>query len=177
MTDDLPTISPSGPAEERVFFDATLRPNRSLGPFGFRLLMALAGGSVLAIGVIFMVAGAWPVLGFGGLEFLLLFLAFRLNYRAGRAYERVRLTERHLQVRRFGPAGEVGQWRFEPTWVRVDVDAPAEHDCRLTVSSHGKALVIGAFLSPGERFEVADALRAAIDSWRTRWNPPTALSL
>ena len=167
-------MAPSGPAPERVFFDATLRPNRSLGRTGFRVLMALAGGSVLAIGTIFMVAGAWPVLGFGGLEFLLLFVAFRLNYRAGRAYERVRLTERHLEVRRFGAAGEVGQWRFEPTWVRVNVEAPADHNCRLTLSSHGNALVIGAFLSPGERFEVAEALRDAMHSWRTRWSPSAA---
>ncbi|MDH3699931.1 MAG: DUF2244 domain-containing protein [Alphaproteobacteria bacterium] len=174
MTNERSATAPCGPADERVFFDATLRPNRSLGRFGFRVLMTLAGGSVMAIGVIFMIAGAWPVLGFGGLEFLLLFVAFRLNYRAGRAYERVRLTERHLEVRRFGAAGEVGQWRFEPTWVRVNVDAPADHDCRLTLSSHGNALVIGAFLSPGERFEVAEALRAAIDSWRTRWSPSIA---
>ena len=77
-----------------IFFDATLQPNRSLSPAGFRILMLIAGTSVLVIGVLFVVAGAWPVFGFSGVEFLLLYIAFRLNYRSGRAYERVRLTER-----------------------------------------------------------------------------------
>jgi len=41
-----------------VFFDATLHPNRSLGPTGFRVLMFIVGISVLIVGILFIVAGA-----------------------------------------------------------------------------------------------------------------------
>ena len=153
-----------------VFFDATLHPNRSLSPAGFRILMIIAGVSVLIIGVLFVVAGAWPVFGFSGAEFLLLYIAFRLNYRSGRAYERVRLTERQLEVMRVGPGGEVGRWEFEPTWLQISMDNPPRHDSQLRLTSHGRSLVIGAFLTPAERVEVADALRNAIAEWRNRWS-------
>ena len=153
-----------------VFFDATLHPNRSLSPAGFRILMIIAGVSVLIIGVLFVVAGAWPVFGFSGAEFLLLYIAFRLNYRSGRAYERVRLTERQLEVMRVGPGGEVGRWEFEPTWLQISMDNPPRHDSQLRLTSHGRSLVIGAFLTPAERVEVADALRDAIAKWRNRWS-------
>ena len=135
-----------------VFFDATLHPNRSLGPTGFRILMFVVGVSVLIVGILFIVAGAWPV------------------FRSGRAYERVRLTERQLEVMRFSPRGEVGRWEFEPTWLQISMDDPPRHDSQLKLSSHGRSLVIGAFLTTTERVEVADALRDAVIKWRNRWN-------
>lgn len=159
---------------EPVFFDATLHPNRSLGPFGFRVLMMIVGMSVLFIGILFMIAGAWPVFGFSGAEFLLLYGAFRLNYRAGRAYERVRLTERQLEIQRFDARGKMRRWAFEPTWLQISMDDPPQHDSQLQLSSHGRSLIIGRFLSPAERAEVAEALRAAIGRWRERWNPAVA---
>lgn len=162
------------PGAEPVFFDATLHPNRSLGPVGFRVLMFVVGGSALLMGIIFVYAGAWPVFGFSGAEFLLLYLAFRLNYRAGRAYERVRLTDRRLEIMRFDARGEVGRWSFEPTWLQISIDDPPRHDSQLKLSSHGRSLVIGRFLSPDERAEVADALRSAITQWRNRWDPAIA---
>ena len=157
-----------------IYFDATLHPNRSLGPTGFRVLMLVAGLSVLIIGILFVVAGAWPVFGFSGAEFLLLYIAFRLNYRSGRAYERVRLTERQLEVMRFNAKGEVGRWEFEPTWLQISMDDPPRHDSQLRLTSHGRSLVIGAFLSPAERAEVAGALRDAITAWRNRWKSALA---
>src|SRR3546814_5288173 len=78
--------TPAPPARSRVFFDAVLLPHRSLGPRGFRILMLVAGGGACVIGTSFMLMGAWPVTGFCGLEILLLYIAFRLNYRSGRAY-------------------------------------------------------------------------------------------
>jgi len=161
--------TPHDAAPDRVYFDATLHPNRSLNLFGFRMLMLVAGATLLIVGVLFMVAGAWPVFGFCGLEFLLLYGAFRLNYRAARAYERVRLTEDRLEVRRFSPRGEVGRWNFEPTWLQVSMDHPPQHDSQITLRSHGRSLVIGAFLSPDERQDFADALHNAIRCWRERW--------
>lgn len=156
----------TGKSRDRVFFDAVLHPHRSLGPVGFRLLMALVALAMLGIGAAFMIVGAWPVLGFCGLEFLLLYVAFRINYRSARAYETVRLSTQGLDVRRVSLRGEVGVWRFEPTWLRVTMDDPPRPESRLTLASRGLSLSIGAFLTPEERLEVARALRSAIDAYR-----------
>lgn len=146
-----------------VPFDAVLYPNRSLGRFGFHLLMVaivlVSGG----IGAAFVLMGAWPVTGFMGLDVLLLYLAFRWNYREGRRAEFIRLDGAELTVRRVEPNGRRREWRFDAHWVRLTID---EADHQLTLSSHGRTLVVGAFLSPEERMEVGKALRAALAAHR-----------
>jgi uncharacterized membrane protein len=151
-----------------VYFAAALKPNRSLSTNGFRLLMIITAFLTFAIGTAFFILGAWPVLGFCGLEFILVYIAFRLNYRAGRAAERIRLTEKELEVMRVSPYGKAQKWCFEPTWLQVLMDNPPFHHSKLRLRSHGRSLVIGSFLTPEERLEVADALRAALQSWRRR---------
>ena len=149
-----------------VRFDAVLYPNRSLGSAGFHLLMAAIVLVSAAIGAGFVLAGAWPVTGFLGLDVLLLYLAFRWNYRQARRAEFIRLDQDALTVRRIGPDGQAREWRFEPYWVRVAIDDPPRPDSPLVLSSHGDHLAIGAFLTLAERLELARALRAALHSHR-----------
>lgn len=148
-------------------FDAVLQPHRSLSPAGFGLLMAALTVSLAGLGFAFFAIGAWPVLGFCGIEFGLLYLAFRINYRDGRAYEHLRLGATMLEVRRVDGRGRSrGTWRFPPNWLRVTMDDPPEHGSQLALSSHGRELVIGSFLTPDERLDLARALRRAIEVWR-----------
>lgn len=148
--------------DDAALFDAVLQPHRSLSPQGFIVLMVVVGLVGFVSGMVFVMAGAWPVLGFFLLDFVLIYLAFRLNYRSARAYETVRLTEDTLMVERVSPGGKVQKWRFQPYWLRVDMEDPPHHDSALVLSSHGRSLVIGDFLTPEERLELADALRTAL---------------
>lgn len=165
-------VAPCGPATGvPAPFDVVLYPNRSLGPLGFYALM---GGIVLvsvAVGAGFMLAGAWPVSGFLGLDVLLVYAAFRWNYRAGRCADLIRLDRNELCVRQVRPDGRTRESRFDPHWVRVTMDDPPRHDSQLVLSSHGRALAIGAFLTVEERAEVAKALRAALFARRAIANP------
>ncbi|MGA8397610.1 MAG: DUF2244 domain-containing protein, partial [Pseudolabrys sp.] len=77
---------------EPTIFSATLTPHRSLNRVGFLILMLLFGSVSFITGILFLVVGAWPVLGFFGLDVLLLYWAFRLNYRHAKAYEQVIVT-------------------------------------------------------------------------------------
>lgn len=147
-----------GPA----LFDAILRPHRSLSPRGFVVMMIAVSVIGFIAGMAFVLNGAWPVVGFFGLDIVLIYGAFRINYHSGRMYETVRLTERSLVVRRVSPNGKVQNWRFQPYWLQVNLEDPPRHDSALTISSHGKSLTIGDFLTPGERLEFAAALRAAL---------------
>jgi uncharacterized membrane protein len=144
-------------------FDAVLYPNRSLDQFGFHLLMAAIVLVSAGIGAAFVIAGAWPVTGFLGLDVVLLYLAFRWNYRQGRRAEFIRLDGAELTVRRVEPSGRRREWRLDAHWLRVTIDDRTD---QLTLSSHGRTVVVGAFLSPEERLELAKALRAALAAHR-----------
>jgi len=156
------TARPATEPGERVYFDAVLEPNRSLSPRGFAAVMALAGSVTTGLGVYFMVAGAWPVFGFLGLDLLLLYGAFRLNYRAGRISERVVVTAREVTITRETPGRPAGAITFNPHWLRVTMDDPPQHESRVRLTSHGTTITVGDFLAPEERLEFARALEAAL---------------
>ncbi len=149
-------------ASEQQLFDAVLDPHRSLSRTGFVVLMAGVGVASFVLGFAFLLRGAWPVFAFFGLDVVLVYLAFRLNYRSGRLIERLRLTPRTLEVQRITPSGRVTRWRFQPYWLRVELEAPEDHHSRLTLRSHGRALTIGSFLSPDERASLCAALKVAL---------------
>ena len=149
-----------------IYFDALLRPNRSLSPLGFWIVMGLIGAVSFAAGIAFSLQGAWPVVGFFGLDVALIYWAFKASYRSGRLHETVRLTDDALEVQRISPSGRVEIWRYQPYWIQVDMDNPPDHDSQLTLRSHGRSLTIGAFLSPDERLELAEALRSALREQR-----------
>jgi len=159
----------------RVFFDAVLHPHRSLSPAGFLVIIMLTAIGLFAVGLLFTLLGAWPVFGFCGLELVLLYIAYRLCFRAARAGERIRLSDAGLEITRLSPDGAVtGTWHLAPNWLRVSMAEPPQHDSLLTLSSHGRHLVVGRFLSADQRFELAEALRAALDRWRCKPNPCAA---
>jgi uncharacterized membrane protein len=145
-----------------LFFDARLSPHRSLSQRGFLILMTAVGTVGFAAGLLFYLIGAWPVVGFLGLDVALIYLAFRINYRRARAYEIVRLSRDDLVIERVSHWGERHTWRAQPYWLQVLVDEPAEAQGRLVLRSHGRRVEIGGFLTPAERVDLARALRAAL---------------
>ena len=158
------------PCAPKVWFDAVLHPHRSLSPLGFLILMVALSSVSFATGIAFLLEGAWPIFGFFGLDVLLVYIAFRVNYRSGLIYETLRLTHDELAVRRVFPSGKSSFWSFQPYWVRVEMDDPPQPDSVLKLSSHGKGLAIGAFLTPEEKLEVARALHAALAAARRPGN-------
>lgn len=147
-------------------FDAVLTPHRSLGPLGFWLLMAVVAAVNVGLGVSFMLRGAWPIFAFCGLDVIAFYAMFQLNYRAARMHERVRLLPGELIVERRDVSGDVQRWSFQPFWLRVLMDDPPEHGSQLVLSSHGRSLAIGSFLSPDERLDLAKALQRALRTLR-----------
>ncbi len=162
----------SEPAGEPLLFDAVLTPYRSLSPRGFAILMGTAGLIGFVFGACFIALGAWPIFGFCGLEWLLFYVFFRLNYRAARLQERIRMTPESVTVERKDPRGRTQSWSFQPYWLRVEMDDPSAHESQLALASHGRRLTIGSFLSPVERQELAQALRAVLAGARQR--PPAS---
>ncbi|MGE0254830.1 MAG: DUF2244 domain-containing protein [Alphaproteobacteria bacterium] len=155
-------MSPSAEAAAPLF-DAVLTPHRSLAPKGFLALMAVLAIGAAAVGLLFASRGAWPVLPFLGGEVLLVWIAFRINYRRAREYETVRLTHEALDVEQVDPRGRRRRHRFAPPhWLRVALEPLPGRASRLYVASHGRALTIGRFLPPDEKASFAAALGDAI---------------
>lgn len=154
------------PGGERVLFDALLTPHRSLGPRGFVIFMCAIAAVSFSAGMVFFLAGAWPIVGFLGLDVLLIYLLFRANYRHGRRHEILELTRDRLTVRKVNHYGEERSFEFQPYWLRVRIDDPVRHESQLVLESHGKRLIVGSFLAPEERGELAKALQKALAETR-----------
>ncbi len=148
---------------EPTIFSAVITPHRSLGHVGFLVLMVAFGAVSFVTGIMFLVSGAWPVFGFFGLDVLLLYWAFRLNYRHALAYEEVTVTPAALTVRKVSHRGRAREWVLNPLWVRLDKVSHEEFGIeRLFLTSRGRSLAVGNFLSPDEKATFARALGNAI---------------
>ena len=158
-------------AEQACYFDAELMPHRSLGLRGFRILFGVLVAPNLVVGGAFFYSGAWPVFGFMGIDLALLYFLFRLNYRDAKQRETIRLTDSALVVHRVGANGEETRWSLEPYWLRVEMDAPPRHDSVLALIARDQRLIVGSFLTPEERLELALALRRALHRQRNRLGP------
>ncbi len=145
-----------------ALFSATLLPHRSLSRKGFVVLMVAIAGASSTAGLAFALRGAWPVAVFCGLAVGLVYLAFRLNYHAARLSERIILSSAELRVTRLHPSGRAESWSFNPYWVRFQHERRDFAADELSLASHGRKLVFGAFLSDIEKDSLAAALSAAL---------------
>lgn len=145
-------------------FRVVLIPHRSLPPKGFIILMTVIVAVSFAAGTAFLLMGAWPVLGFFGLDVLLIYWAFKASFRASDHRETVDVTDHEVIVRRLVPHRPVQELRFARQWVRVELEEDADRELigSLRLFSHGRAYEVGGFLSPDDRKSFATALKAAI---------------
>ena len=157
----------NAPAPEPTLFSAIITPHRSLSRRGFLLVMTLVGGFSFIGGVFFFLLGAWPVVGFLGLDVVLVYWAFRANYRAAAAFEEVTVTPSVLRLRRVSHRGEVAEWTLNPVWTKLDREKHEEFGLlKLFLVSRGRRLSVAGFLSPKERESFAAALSAALGEAR-----------
>ena len=164
------------PDPQAELFSARLTPHRSLKRTGFLVVMAFVSVVSFAAGLAFLLMGAWPVVGFFGLDVLAIYWAFRINFRHARASEEIRVTPSELSLRRVSHRGHVVEWVLNPLWVQLDQIAHEEFGIeRLYLVSRGRRVSIGSFLGPDEKASFANALRAGLAAARrgVTYNPVT----
>jgi len=134
--------------------------------------MGVLAGCAFTVSTTFWALGAWPVVGFLGLDVALVYVAFRANYRSARAYETIEVTREALTVRKVAPNGNAREFRFNPYWARLEVDrAEEEGITRIRIASHGRRLDIGRFLAPVDRDSFAAAFSHALREARAPAGP------
>ena len=127
-------------------------------------------------GIAFLLMGAWPVFGFFGLDMLVIYWAFRINFRSADATEDIVMTPSELRVRRVSHRGHVMEWALNPLWVQLDQTGDPEFGIeRLYLVSRGRRVSIGSFLGPDEKASFAKALLAALQTAKRgiTYNPVT----
>jgi Integral membrane protein len=146
-----------------VLYSAVLRPHRSVGISGIRIVSVIVAVWFAILGIVFTIAGAWPVAPFLGVEVVLLYAALRINLRAGNASETIALTRRALIVHRIDHWGKQTDFSFPPQWLQVNLLEMPGDDNRLELRAHGRSLAIASFLMPQERSELAETLRCVLN--------------
>ena len=157
-------------------FSARLTPHRSLNRTGFLVLMAFLSAVSFAAGLAFLLMGAWPVLGFFGLDIVAIYWAFRINFRHAKASEEIRVTPSELRVRRVSHRGHVVEFVLNPLWVQLDQKIHAEFGIeKLYLVSKGRRVSVASFLGPDEKASFAKALTEALQAAKRgpTYNPVT----
>ena len=150
----------------------TIWPYRSLSPRGFALVMAALGALAFTIGLGFFLMGAWPVIGFLGLELLVVWIAFKMNYRAAQRRQHVTATSQQLTIEDVSPAGRSETTSLPTAWVQVELTPKDEPEVRdrgrqtILVRSHGRTAEIGGFLHPAETPRLAREVNRMVDRAR-----------
>lgn len=153
-----------------------LRANASLSRAQARWLLGAMAAAMAAIGLFFAAMGAWPVLPFSGVEWLLLVLCLRFALGRSAISEVISITPDSVRVDvGRGRAGTTH--RFQRIWTSVECNKPAYlgHPSRLCLRRQGRVLEIGRFLVEDERQMLARELRRILSGHEKFKNHPTSI--
>ena len=149
-----------------VYLDAVLEPPRSLSPRGFNRVMLVFGCLSLIPGVAFYAMGAWPIVGFLGLDVLAVWAVFKLSFRSQTARTYVRVTADAVDVRKVDGWGRERRASLSSYFTRVEFDRSAQGPNALRLATSTRAYPLGEFLTPRERETFARRLSQAISDAR-----------
>ncbi|HUJ04210.1 MAG TPA: DUF2244 domain-containing protein [Rhizomicrobium sp.] len=153
-------------SDDPLLLDTVLRPSPPMSPRALGIVFAAVLMANLAFALNFLLRGAWPIAPFMGADVALLGWALTSAARAARRYEHVTLTPSRLAIIHHPVKGAEKAVEFNPYWVRVSVENEPQPGSRLTLTSHGKSIQVGAFLGPNERLSFADVLKKALNAAR-----------
>jgi uncharacterized membrane protein len=149
-----------------VEFEAVIVPHRSLGRRGLRwlaaCLMMLSGGVSFGL----WLAGAWPVIGFCGLEIALAIWLLRRHALGARATEMLLLSARGLVVVSVDPSGRRSERTVPTAWLRACLEERPGRAPALILRATGVAVEVATSLGEDEKRALADALSGALERQR-----------
>jgi uncharacterized membrane protein len=156
---------------QTTYMDAVLRPNRSLSPRGFAIVMSVVALASFLSGMAFLSYGALPVVGFFGLDALLIYLAFRWSFRRQTEQTSIRVTSDQLFLHHSSPGKPDKTAEIPTAFARIELDEPILPTSFLRIEYGRTAFVVGRFLTVPERKSLATALRQALLSARAERYP------
>jgi len=156
-------------------WQVVLWPHRSLSRRGLRIFLTVLGSLFGFFAAMTFLApsangvdwGAHPgvvgiVIGFMLGVFLLVWALFLRSYRDARYHERIAIERDMLVIEARHPQRPLKRWEFRPYWTNVRTRTTRHVENQLLLSSSGRSVAIGAFLTPEERASLAVEIEDAI---------------
>mgnify|MGYP001186512070 CR=1 FL=1 len=145
------------------FLNIKIYPNNSLSQKGFYILMIFITLPCLFIGGMFFFMGAWPVLGFMGLELILIYIFFKILFHKNNFYEHVTLDKSKFNIHYSNKNKIFNTIVLEPTWIKVNIE---NKNKTLIISTHGKTIELGKCLALKEKTNLAETIKSALINWK-----------
>ena len=163
---DLRYQNPVGRPDE-IVLEAFMSPNVAERLTTVRWILILFGILCALVGIVFTLFGARPVLGFMGVDIVLIIVAYRYCVRSSRVKEQLILSGQNVLFRRVDRNGNISISSFETLWLRAEIRHENEWSNRLILASKGRSMEVGTFLAPTEKMKLLDSLKNALNSLRT----------
>lgn len=153
-------------AGSKALFEAVIVPHRSLTRRGFYWLILVVSALSALITFFCLRLGAWPVVGFNGVEVALAFLLLHWHSEtAKRESEVLLLSESGLSIRRSN-RGRREEKMLPVQWLKVVLEERRGRVPALILAAHGVHEEIARSLGEEEKRDLAEALAAAFDRMR-----------
>ena len=150
-----------------MHFEAVCTAHQSLGDKGMKAVAVLVVAASTAVAALFSFLGAWPIIGFTGLEVLLVLGLLSLHRRGGRrAVEVLAITGDRLVVRRTDTRGRREEVKLHAYWARVSLEERPGTASRLLLTERRRGVEVGSLLGDAERRELAAMLSDALRRYR-----------
>ena len=151
--------------KKNKLYEISLYPYRSLNKTGFFILMFSLGLISFVAGIIFMIKGAWPVFGFFGLDILLVYIFFKINFRSGKKKEILILTKNQLIIEFYNSKKISKTYYLDAHWLQIRLSKLKNEMSKLKISSKNKSIIIGSFLRYQEKIDVVKSLKKALKKY------------
>lgn len=133
-----------------------LRPQRALSARQFRMVFALLATATWAVALLTYIQGNVFAPAFAFIDSAIVAAALRWAWLRGERYELIALGEAQVEVRQSSQPEPL--LAAHPYWVRLQVDREPG-DPRVLLSSAGREVQVGSFLSEAERLDLVERLR------------------
>ncbi|GHA23193.1 membrane protein [Devosia pacifica] len=144
-------------------FAAELTPHRSMNARGLRIVVVLFALLSALPGLVFFSLGAWPIVGFMGLDIVAMAVALWFSFDRGKRKERVTLWSEQLEIVSFDAKGRESRQQFDPLTVKLVLDRDInEKTTALRLRAPDREAEIGAFLSQEDKTSFSKAFGSAL---------------
>ena len=144
----------------KTYLNLKIYPNKSLSFKGLCLLIFIFFVLTSVISLYFLSKGAWPVVFFLIIDFILFYYAFHLSKKRNKAYDVITLRE-NLVVKKVSKNGNIKEYFIEPTWLRLKIRT-VNNSGYLDIISKGKSVTVGNFLNEKEIKSLAYIIKDAL---------------
>ena len=136
-----------------------IKPNKSLNHNQIILFLAITGGLIFFIGVRFVIVGAWPILIFEIIEFLILVFCSYLYFNFTKKKERIILDQEEMKIQKLNDQEIEDDQSYNLHWSSLK-----NNKDDLSIHYAGKKNAFARFLSPQRRLK----LKKIIERYKSR---------